>query len=161
MLDLASIMLIPDDTYVKARPHVNEHHLTVAGFGRASAIGPSGVGRLVTSLDTIVRSAPGPISAKANGVGLFDAGIDGFAFVDLIDSVGLLRVRTIVERLFGGNSIPSMSRLHGFTPHITRRYYNGDDGFYGEVSVDDIDNVEFQFKSIAVWAGDVKHEVSL
>lgn len=161
MTSSACIMLIPDETYVAARPNITEHHLTVAFFGSCRVLTDGDLDRLRLSVNTIARQTEA-IPAKANGVGLFDAGRDGFALVDLIDGIGTFKVRTMVERLYGGvGSGPRVNYTHGFTPHITRRYYEREDDFYFALAPEDIDGLEFTFNKIGLWAGDEHYEVSL
>ena len=165
--DSATIMLIPDNAYKAARPRTKDHHLTVAHFGRASELTPSGIARLRDTVSTLARFAGGPIDALANGIGAFNAGRDGIAVVDLIDGIGTFRVRSRIENLFGdarmGYSLDNVrvNYKHGFTPHITREYLDREDDFYGEITPDLIDDFEFKFIAVGLWHGDQRYEVSL
>lgn len=165
--DSATIMLIPDATYRAARPKVQNPHLMVAYFGRASALTPNGLARLHSTVDSIARFQGGPIPAVANGVGIFNAGRDGVAVVDLIDGIGTLDVRIQIENGFGqkrfGYQLDNvkLDYTHGFTPHITREYLERSDDFYAEVTPDMIDNTEFTFDAIGLWFGPNRYEVQL
>lgn len=170
MSDSAFIMLIPDSTYMDARPKITSHHLTVACFGKTANISASGIARLRSTVQMLARFSGGPISAKANGVGVFDAGIDGYAVVDLIDGMGTFDIRSKIENLYGGPNLQgfspgldgvSIDRLHGFTPHMTREYLSKEDDFYAEITPDMIDNTSFKFIAIGLWHDDQKYEVAL
>lgn len=161
MTSSACIMLLPDETYVNARPNMKDHHLTVAFFGSCREIPESDLARLRSTVNLVARQFE-PIPARANGVGLFDAGRDGFALVDLIDGIGTFKVRTVLERLYGGTGAGlRIDYTHGFTPHITRRYYDREDEFYEAVAPEDIDGVAFTFNKVGLWAGPDRYEVSL
>lgn len=160
-----TVMLIPDAAYIAARPKTKNHHLTVAYFGKD--LPPAQVARLRNATNTIKRSLTGPIQAKANGIGIFDAGNDGYAVVDLIDGIGTLKVRSLYENLFGssqGSYATNQLRIdytHGFTPHITREYLVKEDEFYAEIGGDMIDSIEFQFVALGVWSGNERYEITL
>lgn len=165
MSNSATIMLIPDSGYVAARPKIKDHHLTVAYFGPASDLSPAGKARLIHTAKLIARGLS-PVPAKANGIGIFDAGSDGIAVVDLIDGIGSFNVRRLVENTHGYRSGYTLDEVrvdytHGFTPHITREYLPREDDFYGEITPDLIDNLTFQFVAIGAWIGDEKHEFEL
>lgn len=159
-------MLLPDKTYTDARPKTKDHHLTVAHFGKASDLTTDGVARLQNTVRAIAMFTP-PIAAQANGVGLFHAGQDGVAVVDLIDGIGTFRVRAQIENLFGESRLGygldnvRVNYDHGFTPHITREYLDKEDDFYGEVHSDMIDDIQFQFIAIGFWFGEQRYEVAL
>lgn len=154
-------MLIPDHSYIKARPNVKEHHLTVAYFGRASALAPDHL-RLLNSAVASLAHETGPIPAKANGIGVFNAGQDGYAVVDLIDGIGTFKMRAKVENLFGGGLHGlSIDYTHGFTPHMTREYLSKTDDFYAEIHPDMIDDLEFTFTALGFWYGENRYEVTL
>lgn len=170
MPNSATIMMIPDDAYKAARPKIKDHHLTVAYFGQASDLTEAGRERLISTAKSIARfpgNGGGPIEAKANGIGVFDAGNDGIAVVDLIDGIGTFRVRSQVENLFGNQRFGytlddvKVNYTHGFTPHITREYLSREDDFYGEITPDLIDNLSFQFVAVGAWIGDNKYEFEL
>lgn len=158
------MMLLPDDTYRQARPKTDDHHLTIAHFGKAADITTDGIARLRAAVQMLGRFTGGPISAKANGIGVFNAGQDGFAVVDLIDGIGTFNVRSRIENLFGrpaGLDGVTINYQHGFTPHMTREYLTHEDGFYAEVSPDMIDNIEFKFIAVGLWHNDQRYEVAL
>lgn len=117
------------------------------------------IARLHKIVDT-VAAAHGPIKAKANGVGVFNAGRDGFAVVDLIDGIGPLNVRAHVTQ-FDGLDGATIDTRHGFNPHITREYFAAEDRDYAEVYSDMIDNLEFTFTAIGLWFGAKRYEVTL
>lgn len=148
-MDGVTIMLLPDKTYRDARPKTKEHHLTVAFYGPASQMRPVTRDRLQAIVNTVADRF-GPIAGKANGVGVFYAGNDGFAIVDLIDGVGSHNVRVAVEE-FDGLDKAKIDIRHGFTPHVTREYLTAEDAFYAEITPDMIDNIEFTFDTIALW----------
>jgi 2'-5' RNA ligase len=158
-MDSAAIMLLPDKTYIDARPEVVDHHLTVAFFGRASEISPEGYKRLRSVVNTIADRFE-PISAKANGVGVLDAGGDGFALVDLIDGIGPLYVRSLVQG-FDDGIIPKINTRHGFTPHMTRAYFPRSADELTVAPMGMIDNLEFTFTAVGLWFGDLRYEISL
>lgn len=162
MPNTATLMLLPDESYRKARPHVKDPHLSVASFGSTRFMPPSSIDRLKSAVNLIARQFD-PIPVKANGVGLFDAGRDGFALVDLIDGIGTFKVRQIVENLYGGSKRFGLcvDYTHGFTPHMTRRYYSREDDFYFAVAPEDVDGVEFTLNKVALWAGEERYEVQL
>lgn len=166
-MESVTIMLLPDSAYKSARSKITGHHLTVAYFGMKSTISTQSLARLRNTIDTLARSTSGPIPAKANGVGIFDAGRSGIAVVDLIDGIGTFFVRSRVESLFGVNRTGytlddvKIDYTHGFTPHITREFLDREDNFYGEVVPEMVDNLEFTFTAIGLWAGDERYEVSL
>lgn len=155
-MDSVALMLIPDRTYIAARPKTKDHHLTVAFYGAASTMSPenqSSLRRLVT------RIADGfqPIKAKANGIGMFANGTEGTALVDLIDGVGVQYVRQVADGWVG----PNIDTRHGFTPHMTREYLEPEDDFYATISADMIDGVQFTFSAIGLWFADQRYEVAL
>jgi hypothetical protein len=159
------ICLIPDATYREARPKVQEPHLTVASFVRQEYTAEDLL-RLRQYANGAARGI-GPIPAKANGIGIFDAGQDGFAIVDLIDGMGTFNLRRGLENLFGERRVGfNLDNLridygHGFTPHMTREFVTTDDDFYAEIGADMIDNLTFNFIAIGVWSGGQKWEVAL
>jgi len=157
------IALLPDDTYVQARPKVVDPHLTVAYFGSVDLLSQDGRSRLGTTINVLRRSFAAPIRAKANGVGLFDAGQDGFAKVDLIDGIEVFRVRLAVELLFQGNGLDGVTidYTHGFTPHMTREFLSHDDEFYAVIGPEEIDNLSFTFDRIGLWCGDERYQVTI
>lgn len=162
----AAFMLLPDNGYKTQRPTITDHHLTVAYFGPVAEISPAGLTALRRSVNLIARQIGEPISATANGVGYFDAGEDGFAEVDLIDGIGSLKVRMILENLFGssGNigAYPRISYRHGFTPHMTRSYIERNDAFMGPALIpQNIRPFDFQFVAVGAWIGDEHYEVEL
>jgi 2'-5' RNA ligase len=161
MPNTATLMLLPDDTYREARPHVKDPHLSVAGFGSTRFMMRSDIERLKSTVNLIARQFD-PVEVAANGVGLFDAGRDGFALVDLIDGIGTFKVRQIVENLYGGRGAGlRVDYTHGFTPHMTRRYYCREDDFYFAVAPEDVTGVEFTLNKVALWAGEERYEVQL
>lgn len=164
-MDSVTIMLIPSKKYIAARPNTKEHHLTVAYFGKLSTITRDGISRLQGTVDMIGRFSGGPIPAKANGIGVFNAGADDYAVVDLIDGIGTFRVRARIENLFGAREAGldgvTVDYTHGFTPHITREYLSAEDYVYAEVHPDMIDDIEFEFTAIGLWYGEHKYEVAL
>lgn len=162
-----TLMLLPDFRYRNARPKVKDAHLTVAFFGRTTDQGlnlPFTVRNLHNLVDNLAAGLD-PIPAKANGVGVFDAGGDGFALVDLIDGVGVSEFRCTVSntaREWADRAmIPVMVDTHGFTPHMTRRYLDPEDEFYAQIGPELIDNVEFTFEAVGIWIGEERYEVSL
>ena len=152
---MTTIMLIPDKAYKLARPKIKDHHLTVAYFGKG--LEDDSMGRLRRLVDNIAYQTKGPIPAKANGIGMFDAGEDGVAVVDLIDGIGTLKVRMSVELAFGDSRIgytldpAKINYAHGFTPHMTREYLDREDDFYAEICVDMVPSIEFNFVAIGLW----------
>lgn len=163
-MDSVTIMLIPSTKYIEARPKTRDHHLTVAYFGRSSETNQKTLTRLRNTVDMLARFASGPIPGKANGIGVFNAGADGIAVVDLIDGIGTFKIRAQIENLYGGGQSldgAAIDYTHGFTPHITREYLGREDDFYGEISPDMIDDIEFTFDAIGLWHGEQKYEVSL
>lgn len=160
----AFIMLIPDSTYVAARPKTKEHHLTIACMRPTEdEHTKAGIARLHNTVQMLARF-DAPIPGRANGVGVFNAGQDGFAVVDLIDGIGTFNVRAKVESLFGGRELDGVAidYTHGFTPHMTREYLSPEDDFYAEIGPDMIDNVQFNFVAIGLWWGDnQRYEVAL
>lgn len=161
-VDRVTIMMLPDDTYVSARPFSREPHLSLAYFGQASTLPPAYLESLVLSVNTIARQTK-PVQARVSGAGLFDFRNDGFVLVDLIDSIDLFSVRMMVERRYGGQGAGLRINHdgHGFIPHITRRFYNREDDFYFALDPEDVDGVRFTFNRIAVWADGFRHEVEL
>lgn len=157
--DSAAIMLLPDTKYREARPKTKDHHLTVAFYGAASQMSQERHARLRSVIDRVAE-AFGPIKAQANGIGVFNAGLDGFAVVDLIDGIGSLNVRALVTQ-FDGLDGATIDTRHGFTPHITREFVAAEDRDYADISGDDIDNIEFEFIAVALWFGGQRYEVSL
>lgn len=160
------VMLIPDDTYMASRPKIKDHHLSLAYFGDTESEATT---RLRRSIERWAYELGGPIPVRANGIGMFDAGADGVAVVDLIDGIGTLKARMMVEATYGG---PYGKRVgveinytHGFTPHITREYLAPEDDFYAEICVDMVPKLDFNFVAIGVWTGSVsdttKYEVEL
>lgn len=163
-MDSVSIMLIPSQEYMDSRPKTKDHHLTVAYFGTASEMTARQIARLRNTVDTIKRFSNGPIPAKANGIGLLGASVDGVAVVDLIDGIGSFQIRAKIENVFGnGMSLDGLSvdYTHGFTPHITREYVKAEDFVYAELHPDMIDGLEFMFTAVGLWHGDQKYEVEL
>jgi hypothetical protein len=161
MPNTATIMLLPDEAYREARPHVKDPHLSVASFGSTRFMMRSDIERLKSTINLIGRQFD-PLPVKANGIGLFDAGRDGFALVDLIDGIGTFKVRQIIENLYGGTGVGlRVNYTHGFTPHMTRRYYLREDDFYFAVAPEDVSGVEFTFNKVALWAGEERYEVQL
>ena len=164
-MDSVTIMLIPSKEYIAARPKTKDHHLTVAYFGPSSTMKDNSIARLRNTVELIGRFAKGPIPARANGVGIFKAGLDGYAIVDLIDGIGTFEVRQQVENLFGRRKTGyvldgvQVDYTHGFTPHITREFLSDD--FYASVHADQIGDFEFEFVAVGLWHGDQKYEVSL
>lgn len=156
-----AVMLIPDAAYIAARPKTKAHHLTVAYFGKD--VPTEQVARLRSSITTIKQSVSGPIAGRANGIGIFNAGEDGFVVVDLIDGIGTFRVRSLLENLYGGTGTGGLriDYSHGFTPHMTREYIAKEDDFYAAISGDDIDDIDFQFVAIGVWSGNERYEITL
>lgn len=160
------VALIPDATFKAARPKVIDHHLTLAYFGPSEDHTPDDLMRLRQFANMAARGS-GPVPAKANGIGIFDAGQDGYAIVDLIDGMGTFNLRRGLENLFGENRTGytndtlKIDHAHGFTPHMTREYVIPEDDFYGEISGDMIDNLAFTFIAIGVWSGDQRWEVAL
>lgn len=167
MTSSAYIMLIPDEAYMAARPKTKEHHLTIADFGLVDAIPPEGLARLRSTVQSLARYMGGPLYGTANGAGLFDAGNDGFAIVDLVDGMDTFHCRAFIERMFGdrrfGYTLDNVriAYRHGFTPHITREYLNAEDDFYGKINPSIIDHHPITFTSIALWHGDTKYGVPL
>lgn len=165
-MNSATIMLIPDASYTSQRPKIKDHHLTVAYFGPCTDLDERAKSRLTSTVHSLAQAAGGPIPAVANGIGLFDAGKDGFAVVDLIDGIGTFRVRMGIENLFGPRYGYELDNVrvdyrHGFTPHITREYLDREDEFYGEIQPGDIDQIKFNFVAIGFWCGDNRYEISL
>lgn len=112
----------------------------------------------------LARFAGGPIPGVANGVGLFGAGQDGAAVVDLIDGIGTFQTRSKIENLYSRTVLDGVTidYTHGFTPHITREYLAPEDAeFYGSIGPEDIDNLAFNFVAVGLWHADQKYEVSL
>lgn len=167
MTSSAYIMLIPDDDYKAARPKAKDHHMTLADFGLVEAIPEERLARLRSTCQSVARFMGGPLYGTANGIGLFDAGNDGFAIVDLIDGMDTFHARAFIERMFGdrrfGYTLDNVkiAYRHGFTAHITREYLNAEDDFYGEVVPSMIDHQPVTFTHVALWWGTEKFEVSL
>lgn len=157
--DSAVIVLLPDATYKQARPKTKDHHLTVAFYGQATVKSPAAHARLRLTVDK-VSVAFKPIPAKANGVGIFNAGLDGFAVVDLIDGIETLNVRALVTQYDGLDGV-NIDIRHGFTPHITREFVAKEDRDYAGLDWEDIDDIEFTFDAVGLWFGDQRYEVSL
>lgn len=156
-MDSVALMLIPDRTYIAARPKTKDHHLTVAFYGAASTMTPqnqSGLRMLVRYIADRFE----PIKAKANGIGMFANGTEGTALVDLIDGVGVQYVRQTADQWQSG---PNIDTRHGFTPHMTREYLEPEDDFYATISADMIDGVQFTFSAIGLWFADQRYEVAL
>lgn len=166
-MDSVTIMLIPGKNYIDARTKTENHHLTVAYFGRSSELKEKSLARLRNTVDLISRFSKGPIPARANGIGIFKAGLDGYAMVDLIDGIGTFEVRQQVENLFGRRRVGyvldgvQVDYTHGFTPHITREYISAEDEIYASVHADQIGDFDFEFVAVGLWHGDHKYEVSL
>lgn len=158
-MNTAAIMLIPDDTYVKARPKVKDHHLTVAFYGPITSDMRKSQSSMRELVTRIARYPEGPITAKANGIGIFNAGSDGVAVVDLIDGIGTFRMRSAVEA--NRSMFWPIDYTHGFTPHMTREYLSREDDFYAEIGADMIDDLDFQFVALGLWFGDERYEVEL
>lgn len=169
MSNSTTIMLLPDSTYKAARPKVTDAHLTIAMFDTpADQLASADLLRLRQYVNMVTRfEVPGPIPAKANGIGIFGNGQDGVAVVDLIDGIGTFRIRAGIEKFFGPgrmgyeNDPLKINYTHGFTPHMTREYLNAEDDYYGEITPDMIDGLEFNFVAIGVWSGDQRWEVAL
>lgn len=162
-------MLIPDEKFKAARPKVKNHHLSVAFLGTSNDVpSPLALRDLRQAVQEMAREIGAPIRGKANGLAIFDAGLDGVAVADLIDGVGTLQVRYMVEKRFGfGNQRRSVAEVsvnykHGFTPHMTREYLEREDDFYATLDPSLIDNLEFTFDAIGLWHGDdERYEISL
>jgi len=155
-MNTACIMLIPDGSYKAARPKTKDHHLTVAFYGPITSDMRKSQASMRKAVEGVARSVSGPIKAKANGVGMFNAGSDGIAIVDLIDGIGTFRTRTDVE--FINSLFWPIDYTHGFTPHITREFVPTESG---GVSASMIDNLEFTFVALGLWFGDERYEVGL
>lgn len=163
-MDAATIMLLPDKTYREANPKSKDAHLTVAFYGPASQLRSETRSRL-QSVVQVVADQFDPITAQANGIGIFGAGADGVAVVDLIDGIGTHRVRALVDT-FDGLDGAKIDKRHGFNPHVTREYLAKEDRDYGGLDWEDISNLEFTFDTIALWVeypngGRFRFEVSL
>jgi len=149
------ICLIPDSTYSTARPEVVDPHLTLGYFGKSSEMHPSAPKRLRASVDLIAQFA-GPISAKANGLGVFDYS-PGCVIVDLIDSSKLMGLYTQLANAYRINTPVQMDRTHGFTPHISRTLMPSCEFHL----TSDLEVVEFTFTAVGLWYGDERYEVEL
>lgn len=162
------VMLVPDAAYVAARPKIKNHHMTLAYFGDTTQ---EDTARLNRSVERWAYQLKGPIAAVANGIGMFDGGADGVALVDLIDGIGCLQARNLIEASYGMSRVGyrldtlQIGYKHGFTPHITREYLAAEDEFYAEICVDMVPSLAFNFIAIGVWSGPasgtVKYEVEL
>lgn len=158
-MDSVVIVLIPDAKYTKARPKTTDHHLTLAYYGLASDLTPEAKSRLRNVVNHLATSAAGT-SGTANGIGIFDAGNDGFAVVDLIDGNDTSLMRQFlqsVDTLDGA----TINKRHGFTPHMTREFVLKEDDVYAEISPDMIDNIKFKWTAVGLWMGDERYEVTL
>lgn len=159
MMNTAAIMLVPDETYKAARPKTKDHHLTVAFYGPITSDLRKHQASMRDMVQRTARMFGGPIAARANGIGLFNAGSDGVAVVDLIDGIGTLRARMAFESY--NNIFWSIDRTHGFTPHITREYLAREDDFYAEIGADMIDDLSFNFVALGLWFGAERYEIEL
>ena len=160
-MDGTTIMLIPDDKYVAARPDTKDHHLTVAFFGKASEMTSTSVWLLHHVVKQIhERWRSKPLRGVANGIGLFPAADGAAAVVDLIDGMDLFYVRQQVEALTEAATSPlEIDRTHGFTPHITRRYIAPD--LDQSLDFKMVDALHFTFNAVGLWHGDQRFELTL
>lgn len=159
-MNTAAIMLIPDDTYIRARPKTKDHHLTVASYGSITSNMRKSQASMRDMVNRVARRFEGPIAVRSNGIGLFNAGNDGVAVVDLIDGIGTFRVRSAIES-HNNDMFWPIDYTHGFTPHMTREFLAREDDFYAEIGADMIDDLEFKFVALGLWFGDERYEVEL
>jgi 2'-5' RNA ligase len=149
------ICLIPDETYVAARPDIVDPHMTLAYFGKSEEMHHSAERRLKATVDQMARWGS-PVAAKANGWGFFDNVMPEMVFVDLIDAPESHTLYNQLVILYSGHPNIPMDRTHGFTPHISnRKVQKGDMVDIGTPVI------EFEFTKVALWFGDEKYEVAL
>lgn len=151
------VALLPDETYVRTRPTIDDHHLTVAFIGRYDDedITPKALRGYWEGLTNLwVNRIECEVTAQA----MFDTP-DGWAHVDLIDGPLLPSCRSIVEDLLPVYGLP-MDTRHGFLPHITRRYIKHNSSGQIEL-VQRRDKLRFTLNRLALWAGDTRFETEL
>ncbi len=158
-MDSAVIVLIPSAKYVKARPKTTDHHLTLAYYGLASDLTVEAKSRLRNLVQHLATSAVGT-GGTASGIGVFDAGGDGFAVVDLIDGNDSSLLRQFLQNADGLDGA-TINKRHGFTPHMTREFVPKGDEVYAEITPDMIDNIKFRWAAVGCWIGDERFEVTL
>ena len=150
------LALLPDQEYVRLRPTIDEHHMTVLYLGRYDdeEITEKALKEYWKGL---LKLWPYQISAQVTAESLFDTP-DGWAHVDLIDSPILPDFRALSQDLLEVYGLP-MDRTHGFLPHITRRYLRKSAS--QEMIHHGGRKLNFTFDRVALWAGDLRLEIGL
>lgn len=120
-------------------------HVTLVFLGDAEGIDDAAASRAVEKAATAV----GPLSGTIGGVGMFGENENGVPMILLPDVKGLtlLRERVVDELEQAGISSPSE---HGFLPHMTLAYRDGDAGPEGH----DLIGKEVHFDAVSVVVGE-------
>jgi 2'-5' RNA ligase len=157
------ITLLPDARYTERRPQTTDHHLTLGDFGDLDPDSPqvSALKWATWKVSEQLR-AFSTRNATVSGLGVFDISQEGFehdyAVVDLIDGWFVYQARKIVDEMTGSIGV-SMSRAHGFTPHMTLGYGSRLDEMtfqFGEMEL-----FKIGFHAIALWSGAQRWEYAL
>lgn len=157
------VTLLPDQTYVRARPTTTDHHLTVMSLGNIGHpdLTPKALKGYWRNM-VKMWGATQPVQAEVTAEAMFDVqwgrNTRKWAHVDLIDSPFLPSFRSVSEELLQVHGLP-LDEAHGFLPHITRRYINQDRDHIQFVQR--TGKFKFTFDRMAIWAGDERFELEL
>lgn len=122
------VALYPADDIVSALAldggeAANDLHITLAFLGNVDELGDPQ--RLIDAVAALAKRQ-GDVHAMVSGLGRWDAGEDGDAFVALIDGPEVDELRREVCTAVEAIGKPARDD-HGFTPHITLAYLTAED----------------------------------
>lgn len=157
------ITLLPDARYVVRRRDVEDHHLTLGDFGDLDPDSPQVAAlKWATWKVSEQLTACTTKNATVSGIGVFNISQDGFehdyAVVDLIDGWFVYQARKIVDDLTSSIGV-SVSRTHGFTPHMTLGYGSKLDEMLFQFS--EIQPHKIGFHAVALWSNDQRWEFDI
>ncbi|BDP44856.1 hypothetical protein DAETH_48250 (plasmid) [Deinococcus aetherius] len=121
--------LVPDPEVAQALAQEGgeawgELHLTLAFFGKVDDLDPTALRGLQGELRTAAENRDDPVTAVIGGLGRFSLP-EKDAFHATVDAPALLALREDVLDRAREHGLEASS-LHGFTPHITLAYLDGD-----------------------------------